>query len=1319
MIANEDGRTNTVPIPEELDIPDLGGEQIPPPAYGDHLDQLLLSQAGFEAGAAVTDDGRINININQKNRRLADLLAPTLRSQLHTEPRPLPAGQAPLPPAYIPPSLGGQPGQTPPPQLNIVIQIVGSRGDVQPFVALGQVLRDTYGHRVRVATHPTFQKFVEDNGLEFFSIGGDPAELMAFMVKNPGLMPGIDALKSGEITKRRKGIEEILMGCWRSCIEAGNGLGPPIRQQRPEVPIDESYTLPGDSRERPFVADAIIANPPSFGHIHIAEKLGIPMHMMFTMPWSPTRAFPHPLANIESTNTDVVMTNYISYALVEMMTWQGLGDVINRFRTKILDLEPLSLIWAPGLLSRLRIPTTYCWSPALIPKPADWAAEVTIAGFFFLNLASSYTPEPDLAAFLAAGPPPVYIGFGSIVVENPNALTRMIFDAVSQLGIRALVSKGWGGLGVDSVGIPDGVFMLGNCPHDWLFKHVSAVVHHGGAGTSAAGINLGKPTVVVPFFGDQPFWGAMIAKAGAGPAPIPFKKLTAENLAGAIADALKPETRARAEGLGASIREEKGADVGGKSFHEFLNTDIMRCSLAPSRVAVWRVRRTKMRLSALAATVLVKEGQLKYADLKLYRPMEYSTEDQPWDPISAVTSALVGDLGTMAMAVADFPRDMFNKETAKDGDAKPKSSPAGAPIAGSAKTEDTASMASTGLPSVSVSTSSTLSPGEHASEVSSTAPSHQSGLTSASQTSIQSIPTVGVPSPRQGRSPQTSRGADATGLLKNPTLREDASSSQNQLNLENAIGAGKGVGRIVETGMQMPINVCMGLARGFRNAPKLYNDDTVRPTEKVTGFTSGLKIAGKEFGLGFYDGVSGLVTQPLKGAEKDGGRGLLKGIGKGIGGLILKPAAAVWALPAYTMQGVQAEVRNMFSTSSDNYILTSRVVQGRDEMRKATAEEQRDIVERWHRRGGELKGFYMLKLRERSSGSVAEVEGDLPDTAVTAGTGRNTTNSSLMEDYPGGNTNGPPRTGWFHTRNVSLEERRKLHREKEIWQQKQRMAASRGVPPQGGDGAGSSSSSVPQLPHHTSADDEEFEKAIRISVAKTSRGDKTEDVKVEAAIRASLKEMRRIADEQSRELKGKGVDETKWPEGPGATLAGGWLPTMPGDEDLTNITDEEYQALIEEAVRQSISQQHEFGRRDDIDEDKELKRAIELSRVHPEGFDDAAELPAEMPPGFNVGNAGGGEVDDDELLRLALEESKRAHKAELERERTEEEIVLEYVKKQSLAEEAFRKTSRGKETAVGGAEAAEGDDEDLRRALEESLRLSGAGEGGPSSWGEK
>ena len=253
----------------------------------------------------------------------------------------------------------------------------------------------------------------------------------------------------------------------------------------------------------------------------------------------------------------------------------------------------------------------------MIPKPKDWGPHISISGFYFLSLADSFTPEPELAAFLDQGPPPIYIGFGSIVVEDPTAMTKLIFDAVKITGERALVSKGWGGLGADELGIPDGVFMLGNVPHDWLFKRVSCVVHHGGAGTTAAGIALGRPTVVVPFFGDQPFWGAMVAKAGAGPTPIPHKQLSATNLAAAIQAALTPSALERAQELGVRIRSENGTTVGAQSFQNNLDVDALRCSVAPSRAAVWRVKRTKIRLSAFAATALGNEGLLNFNDLKL------------------------------------------------------------------------------------------------------------------------------------------------------------------------------------------------------------------------------------------------------------------------------------------------------------------------------------------------------------------------------------------------------------------------------------------------------------------------------------------------------------------------------------------------------------------------------------------------------------------------------------------------------------------------------------------------------------------------------
>lgn len=182
--------------------------------------------------------------------------------------------------------------------LNIVVQVVGSRGDVQPFVALGAELRK-YGHRVRLATHAMFKELVTTAGLEFFSIGGDPVELMSYMVRHPGMIPSIESLRAGDIKRKRGAIAEILDGCWRSCVE------------------------PDQRHNTPFVADAIIANPPSFGHVHCAQALGVPVHLMFTMPWTSTRAFPHPLANLKYSGNDPSLGNLISYHFVEWLTWQG------------------------------------------------------------------------------------------------------------------------------------------------------------------------------------------------------------------------------------------------------------------------------------------------------------------------------------------------------------------------------------------------------------------------------------------------------------------------------------------------------------------------------------------------------------------------------------------------------------------------------------------------------------------------------------------------------------------------------------------------------------------------------------------------------------------------------------------------------------------------------------------------------------------------------------------------------------------------------------------------------------------------------------
>lgn len=193
-----------------------------------------------------------------------------------------------------------------------MIQVVGSRGDVQPFIALGIELQ-RYGHRVRLATHDVFEDFVQDSGLEFYPIGGDPAELMAYMMKNPGIFPEIETLRAGEIRRKRLMVEQMLEGCWSSCIE------------------------PGRDAEAPFVADAIIANPPSFAHIHCAQALGIPVHLMFTMPWSNRTHFPHPLANLRNARGERSRKNYASYTIVDWLTWQGY--VIFRHGEIDMDME--------------------------------------------------------------------------------------------------------------------------------------------------------------------------------------------------------------------------------------------------------------------------------------------------------------------------------------------------------------------------------------------------------------------------------------------------------------------------------------------------------------------------------------------------------------------------------------------------------------------------------------------------------------------------------------------------------------------------------------------------------------------------------------------------------------------------------------------------------------------------------------------------------------------------------------------------------------------------------------------------------------------
>ena len=251
-------------------------------------------------GKVSRKDGRLNISVNETNNRgyLAKALGATFLNNVGNK------SKERL-------NDGNDSGEDvearsniKTPKLSIVVMVIGSRGDIQPFLKLGKCLKE-YGHRVRIATHPAFKEFVEnDSGLEFFSVGGDPAELMAFMVKNPGMIPTMSTLMKGEVGRRREQMAEMFEGFWRACINATD-----------DEHDTENLRMMG--RRAPFVADAIIANPPCFAHVHCAERLGIPLHLMFTFPYTPTQAFPHPLANIKKSNVDPGYTNFMSYPLVE------------------------------------------------------------------------------------------------------------------------------------------------------------------------------------------------------------------------------------------------------------------------------------------------------------------------------------------------------------------------------------------------------------------------------------------------------------------------------------------------------------------------------------------------------------------------------------------------------------------------------------------------------------------------------------------------------------------------------------------------------------------------------------------------------------------------------------------------------------------------------------------------------------------------------------------------------------------------------------------------------------------------------------------
>jgi len=399
---------------------------------------------------------------------------------------------------------------------------IGSEGDVRPYVALGTGLRAA-GHDVRIVSHPGFAALVRRQGLDFAAVAGDPRELAGHRQLRALHDHGRNVFRWWRTFNEVDAplMRQRLADCWEACADA-------------EVVL-------------------VSVLPYLFGYA-IARKLQVPLVRAFYFPVSPTRFYPPDLVPLRLGGR----FNLASYHVQRQLLWQIARPWVARACRDVLGLETMPRREPFGELDRRQQLLLYCYSAAVAPPPPDWGSWIHVTGYWFLDRSTDWAPPPALTAFLDDGPPPVYVGgFGAMTNRNPTELARTIARAVASSGRRAIVLTGWGGLPASE--LPREILAIDWVPFDWLFPRMAAVVHHGGAGTTAAGLRAGVPTVVVPFFLDQFFWGRRVFELGVGPRPIPRKRLAVDALAAAIrVAATDPGMRGRAEALGARIRAENG-----------------------------------------------------------------------------------------------------------------------------------------------------------------------------------------------------------------------------------------------------------------------------------------------------------------------------------------------------------------------------------------------------------------------------------------------------------------------------------------------------------------------------------------------------------------------------------------------------------------------------------------------------------------------------------------------------------------------------------------------------------------------------------------
>ncbi|WP_078314689.1 glycosyltransferase [Mycobacterium sp. D16Q16] len=395
----------------------------------------------------------------------------------------------------------------------VVIAAIGSQGDVAPLTGVGTRLRQA-GHHVTLAAYERFSSLISNCGLDFRGIAG-PAT------------PSENA--DVNITKE---LTEFLAP--RGMRSLGTAL------------LNAIHDVP---------ADILLLSPFSelAGH-PLAEAKGIPSIGVRLQPWSATAEFPP--ATLGAWSAGTAGNRLASHAgawLVDRLY----GGVVSGFR-RDLGLPKAST----GQLRRRRSESEWTvlhgFSPNIVPRPSDWRSGLKVAGYWWPEADPQWQPSPVLVDFLAAGDPPVFIGFGSTMTSAAHAvrLSELVREVLRRVGMRGIVQTGWAGINADD----DGLLTVGELPHSWLFPRTSAVVHHCGAGTTAAGLRAGVPTVAVPGLGDQPFWAQRLRDLGLSAGTIPQRALTIERLADAIrAASIDQELTRRSRRVADLIAAEDGA----------------------------------------------------------------------------------------------------------------------------------------------------------------------------------------------------------------------------------------------------------------------------------------------------------------------------------------------------------------------------------------------------------------------------------------------------------------------------------------------------------------------------------------------------------------------------------------------------------------------------------------------------------------------------------------------------------------------------------------------------------------------------------------